>query len=189
MHVSPTPTPTLAARAVGEVDSVVFAVGEGSEATFTVREQLANLPLPNDAVMRTTGLSGEVRLDGGASEVSVDLQSMTSDSSQRDGYVRLRMFANQTAAVVTFGDLRPLPEGFLDGAEVSTSATGELSINGATHTLPFTIEARDDGEMVYVVGRATFTWADIGMPPPSARIVVSVEDEVRVEVLLALRPA
>ena len=173
---------------MGEVDGVTFVVGEGSEATFTVTEQLTNLPLPNDAVMRTTGLSGEVRLDGGASEVSVDLHSMTSDSSGRDGYVRFRMFPNQPSATARFGDLRPLPDGFTDGEKVSTSATGELSINGVTHPLAFEIEARDDGEVVYVVGRTTFTWADIGMPRPSARIVVSVEDEVRVEVLLALRP-
>ena len=185
---TPTPGPAPADRAVGEVDGVAFVMGKGSEATFTVTEQLATLSLPNDAVMRTTGLSGEVRLDGGASEVSVDLHSMTSDSSGRDGYVRFRMFPDQPSATVRFGDLRPLPDGFTDGVEVSTTATGELSINDLTHSLVFDIEARDDGDVVYVVGRTTFTWADIGMPPPSARIVVSVEDEVRVEVLLALRP-
>ncbi|MCE2469969.1 MAG: hypothetical protein J4F32_05595, partial [Dehalococcoidia bacterium] len=87
-----TPSPTPVQRTVGEVDGVAFVVGEGSKATFTVTEQLANLPLPIDAVMRTTGLSGEVRLDGGVSEVAVDLHSMTSDSSQRDNYVRFRMF-------------------------------------------------------------------------------------------------
>ena len=182
-----TPTPAPVQRAVGEVDGVAFVVGEGSEATFTVTEQLATLPLPIDAVMRTTGLSGEVRLDGGASEVAVDLHSMTSDSSQRDNYVRFRMFPGQLSATVAFGDLRPLPDGFTDGEEVSTSTTGELSINDVTHPLEFEIEARDDGDVVYVVGRTRFTWADIGMDPPSARIVVSVEDEVRVEVLLALR--
>ena len=185
---TPTPTPAPFERAVGEVDGVTFVVGEGSEATFTVTEQLATLSLPNDAVMRTTGLSGEVRLDGGASEVAVDLHSMTSDSSGRDGYVRFRMFPDQPSATVRFGDLRPLPDGFTDSVEVSTTATGELNINDLTHPLVFDIEARDDGEVVYVVGRTTFTWEDIGMPPPSARIVVSVEDEVRVEVLLALRP-
>ena len=31
-----------------------------------------------------------------------------------------------------------------------------------------------------------FTWDQIGEPVPTARSVVSVEDEVRVEVLLAL---
>ena len=136
-----TPPPAPVQRAVGEVDGVAFVVGEGSEATFTVTEQLANLPLPIDAVMRTTGLSGEVRLDGGVSEVAVDLHSMTSDSSQRDNYVRFRMFPGQPSATVAFGDLRPLPDGFTDGEEVSTSTIGELSINDVTHPLEFEIEA------------------------------------------------
>ena len=181
--------PSSDERSTGDVDGVVFAVAEGSKATFSVGEVLAGVNIPNyEAVMHTTGLSGEVRLDGGASLVTLDLHSMTSDEPYRDRYVQSRMFPGQPSASVSFGDLTPLPDGFTNGDPVSTEVNGTLSINGMDVPLAFVIEARDDGDEVFVVGRSTFTWDQIGEPVPTARSVVSVEDEVRVEVLLALRP-
>lgn len=195
MHPAPSPDapatedPALAERSTGHVDGIVFAVSEGSEATFSVGEVLAGVSIPNyEAVMHTTGLSGEVRLDGGASVVAVDLHSMESDEPFRDRYVQNRMFPGQPTASVTFGDLTPLPSGFTNGDPVTTEVSGTLNINDMDVPLTFVIEARDDGDTVFVLGRSMFTWDQIGEPVPTARSVVSVEDEVRVEVLLALTP-
>ncbi len=185
----PAEAPAPAERSTGQVDGIVFAVSEGSEATFSVGEVLANVSIPNyEAVMRTTGLTGEVRLDGGESVVTVNLHSMMSDEPFRDRYVQSRMFPGQPTASVTFGDLTPLPGGFANGDEVTTEVVGTLNINDMDVPLTFAITARDDGDTVFVLGRSTFTWDQIGEPVPSARVVVSVEDEVRVEVLLALTP-
>ena len=185
----PAEDPAPVERSTGDVDGVVFVVSEGSEATFSVGEVLAGVSIPNyEAVMHTTGLSGEVRLDGGASLVTVDLHSMTSDEPFRDRYVQSRMFPGQPAASVSFGDLTPLPGGFTNGDRVTTEVSGTLNINDMDVPLTFAIEARDDGDTVFVLGRSMFTWDQIGEPVPTARSVVSVEDEVRVEVLLALTP-
>ena len=191
----PTDTPapaeatTPVERSTGEVDGIVFVVSEGSEATFSVGEVLAGVSIPNyEAVLHTTGLTGEVRLDGSASLVTVDLHSLMSDEPFRDRYVQSRMFPDQRSANVAFGDLTPLPNGFTNGDPVTTEATGTLNINGMGVPLTFTIDARDDGDTVHVLGRSMFTWDQIGEPVPTARSVVSVEDEVRVEVLLALKP-
>ena len=192
MHPAPSPDVPATApaeRSTGQVDGIVFAVSEDSEATFSVGEVLAGVSIPNyEAVMHTTGLTGEVRLDGGSSLVTIDLHSMMSDEPFRDRYVQSRMFPGQPSASVSFGDLTPLPGGFTNGDPVTTEVTGTLRINDMDVPLAFTIEARDDGDEVFVLGRATFTWDQIGEPVPTARSVVSVEDEVRVEVLLALTP-
>ena len=186
---APAEDPAPAERSTGDVDGIVFVVSEGSEATFSVGEVLANVSIPNyEAVMRTTNLTGEVRLDGGASVVTVNLHSMESDEPFRDRYVQSRMFPGQPTASVTFGDLTPLPGGFTNGDEVTTEVIGTLNINDMDVPLTFAITARDDGDEVFVLGRSTFTWDQIGEPVPTARSVVSVEDEVRVEVLLALTP-
>lgn len=167
-----------------------FVVGEGSEATFSVDEELATVTVPNyEAVLSTEELSGEVRLDGGGSLVTVGLHRMTSDNEFRDRYVQRRMFPNQPTAEVAFGDLTPLPDGFANGDAVTASVEGTLRINGLDVPLTFEVEARDDGDLVYVVGRSSFTWDDIQEPVPTARSVVSVDDTVRVEVLLSLTPA
>ena len=56
---------------------------DGSEVTFTVKERLAKLPLPNDAVVRTNGLTGELHIDE-PSVIRLDLHSLKSDQQYRD---------------------------------------------------------------------------------------------------------
>lgn len=194
---TPPPAPTAAApagpeydedRAIGEVEGVVFVVAEGSEVTFTVEEQLTRLPLPIEAVMRTEELSGEFRVDGSPVTITVDLHSLRSDQDRRDGYVRGRMFPDHPTATFTIDGDRPLPDGFTDGEEVSVEVEGTLSIRGMEFPLTFDITARDDGNVVHLLGETTFTWADLGMDEPRAGIVVWVAEEVRVNVLLALKP-
>ena len=168
---------------------MTFVVSEGSEATFTVTEQLANLPLPIEAVMRTTGLSGEVYLDGRPSTILLDLHSMSSDSNFRDGYVRSRMFGGYEVATFTVEAPDPLPDGFASGSEITTQATGTLDIRDVQVPITFEIQARDDGNALFILGRTTFTWDQLSIPKPTARSVVSLEDEVRVEIVLSAKPA
>ena len=176
-------------RGAGDYDGVTFVVSEGSEATFTVTEQLANLPLPIEAVMRTTGLSGEVYLDGRPSTILLDLHSMSSDSNFRDGYVRSRMFGGYDVATFTVEAPDPLPDDFASGSEITTQATGTLDIRDVQVPITFEIQARDDGNALFILGRTTFTWDQLSIPKPTARSVVSLEDEVRVEIVLSAKPA
>ena len=188
---TPAPTPTPAfdeQRKAGAYEGVTFLVGEGSEATFTVEEQLARPPLPNDAVMRTKALSGEVHLDGRPSVIKIDLHQLRSDQSFRDRYVRTRMFLAHQFATFTAGDVGDLPEEFARGDVATGSGTGKLEIRGIVVPFTLDIEARDDGNVINILGRTTFTWDEFQIPVPRARPVVSVEDEVRVEVLLVVRP-
>ena len=186
---APEPTPAAGPREIGDYEGVTFVVGEGSEATFTVEEQLVRLPAPIDAVMRTTtGLSGEIHLDGRPSTVTIDLQSLSSDAAFRDRYVRERMFGQHRYATFTAGDVGDLPEAFTRGEAASGSGTGQLEIRGLTVPLTLEVEARDDGDVINIVGRTTFTWDDFQIPVPTARSVVSVEDEIRAEILLIVRP-
>ena len=175
-------------RAIGEVDGVTFVVAEGSEVTFTVEEQLTRLPLPIEAVMRTEELSGEFRVDGSPVTITVDLHSLQSDQNRRDQYVRGRMFPDHPTATFTVDGDRAFPDGFTDGDEVMTQVEGTVNIRGMEFPLTFDITARDDGDVVRLLGETTFTWADLGMDEPRAGIVVWVAEEVRVNGRLALKP-
>ena len=176
-------------RTAGDYDGITFVVSEGSEATFTVTEELANVPLPIQAVMRTTGLSGEVHLDGRPSTILLDLHSMSSDSEFRDRYVQRRMFAGYEVATFTVEAPSPLPDGFASGNEITAQATGTLDIRDVQVPITFEIQARDDGSALFILGRTTFTWDELSITKPTARSVVSLEDEVRVEIVLSAKPA
>ena len=176
------------ATAESTVESLHYLVTEGSEITFTVGEQLTRLPLPNDAVVRTTELSGQLNFDGQPSEVAVDLSTLSSDQDFRDRYMRGRMFNNSPVAVFMVNDLSDLPREFFSGETYSRQVAGILNINGVDVPLTFDLEIRNDGDVLNVLGRTVFTWDQVQMPVPTARIVVSVEDDVSVQLLLVAEP-
>ena len=165
-----------------------YRVTEGSEITFTVGEVLTRLPLPTDAVVRTTALSGHLNFDGQPSAVKVDLLTLSSDQDFRDQYMRGRMFRDSPVAVFTVNDLSGLPDEFFSGETYTRQVAGILSINGIDVPLTFDLEIRNDGDVLNVLGRTVFTWDQLQMPVPTARLVVSVEDEVSVQLLLVAEP-
>ncbi len=186
---TPTPPPDDDPPGLGNYEGFTYHVGIGSEATFTVEEKLASLPLPNDAVVRTTALTGQVHFDGRPSVIEIDLHSMESDQPRRDRYIRERMFPNDPVAVFTLPTTLPLPDGFSDGEEITTEITGTLEIRGVEAPVTFQVESRDDGDVVHILGRTTFVWSDFDIPIPNVGTFVRVTDEVSVEILLAARPA
>ena len=170
------------------VDSLQYEVREGSEITFTVGEQLSRLPLPNDAVVRTDALSGQLNFDGQPSAVEVDLHTLSSDQDFRDQYIRGRMFRNSPVAVFTVNDLTDLPDEFFSGETFTRQVSGMLSINGIDVPLTFDLEVRNDGDLLNILGKTVFTWDQLQIPVPTARLVVSVDDEVSVQLLLVAEP-
>ena len=170
------------------VESLQYLVGEGSEITFTVGEQLSRLPLPSDAVVRTEALSGGLNFDGQPSEVTVDLLSLSSDQSFRDRYMRDRMFRDFQVAVFTVNDLADLPPEFFSGETFTRQVTGLLSVNGIEVPLTFDLEVRNDGDVLNVLGRTEFTWDQLQIRTPNIQNIVSVEDKVSVQLLLVAKP-
>src|SRR5688572_32034697 len=71
-------------------------ITSGTTARYKVREQLAGISFPSDAVGTTQGVTGVivVKPDGGIdaaqSKLTVDLKTLTSDQQMRDGYVQNR---------------------------------------------------------------------------------------------------
>ena len=187
---TPTPPPADDPPGLGNYEGFTYHVGVGSEATFTVEEKLASLPLPNDAVVRTTALSGQVSFRrSGLRHRNRPPQAMESDQPRRDRYIRDRMFPNDPVAIFSLPTTLPLPDGFSDGEEITTEITGQLEIRGVKAPVTFQVEARDDGDVVHILGRTSFVWSDFDIPVPNVGTFVRVTDEVSVEILLSVRPA
>ena len=177
--------PTAAAETTqpdGEVRT--FVVGEGSEITFTVEEELGRSPVRFDAVISSNGLTGTANLDGRPSVVTLDLHSLESDQNFRDQYIRSRLFPDTPEAVVTVEEIPDLPQSFFDGEETAGQLDGSLQIGDTVTPLVFDVTARHDGSAINILGTTTFTWEQLGLSKPTARSVVYLADEVRVQVLL-----
>ena len=181
-------SPPPAARAPGRYAGVTFVIGQGSKATFTVSETLARMTVPNNAVVSTSAIAGELHLDGRPSTIKLDLWRLSSDQPSRDRFIRTTMFPNDQLATFVVTDTRSVPDGTPLSSGLNAPITGVLTLRGRSMPLTFTLEGRDDGDAIYVLGRTKLTWKEIGVEPPASTAVVQVSDEVNVEVLLAARP-
>ena len=191
------PTPTTPAEATAPAvtpaapaggTSRQYVVTEGSEITFTVGEVLSRFPTPIEAVLRTSKLSGQINLDGQPSTVEVDLHSLNSDQQYRDRYVKLQMFPQHPVASFTVDSVTELPGEFDSGDTFQRPVSGTLNVKGANFPISFDLEVRNDGNVLNVLGRTVFTWQQLSIPVPTARSVVSIDDEVHVEILLVAKP-
>ena len=179
-----TDTPGATQAAAPEVGTGTYVVGEGSEITFTVGEELARSPGRIEAVLRSTDLSGQINIDGEPSTIEVDLHSLSSDQQYRDRYVRSRMFPNDPIASFRVDSVEDLPPEFHNGDTFQRPVSGTLRLKGNDFPLTFDLEVRNDGNILNVLGRTVFTWEQLEVPVPTARSVVSIEDDIHVQILL-----
>lgn len=194
--VPATPTPTTTPTASGSV----WTVGSASKATVSVREQLVGRDAPNDAVLVATGGTGsfELNADGTftpASKITFDLTTLTSDSGNRDNFVKgttinTRQFPNgELVPAKATGLALPLPA----SGTFTFTLTGKMTIRGVTKDVTFDVQAKRDGADLRVTATAVPSWkfGDFGMSVPVLPLrVVSVVDELRIVVdLVATGPA
>lgn len=181
-------TPTAAAAAAGPL-RLEFASGT---ATYRVREELAGIPFPTDAVGSTRAVTGTLvvnpdgSVDSAQSKITVDLRTLKSDQDRRDGYIigdRVLdtgkfPFAEFVARRVV-GLPSPLPSGNV--ANAGFQIIGDMTIHGVTKPVTWNSMATFNPEIV--AGRATteFTFATFNIPKPAFAMLLSVADTIALE--------
>ena len=146
-----------------------WAVGDGSIAGYRVREKLAQLPAPSDAVGRTGAITGQFVLtrDGGAYRVdeadfTVDVSKLKSDEDRRDNKIRSIGLETDKFPQATFALTSPIsiPADAADGKAVTVQSEGNLTLHGVTKKVSIPLEVQRDGAQIKIVGNYQFTWPD-----------------------------
>lgn len=169
---------------------------ENSEARFLVREQLAGLDFPNDAVGKTKSVAGAVVLaDDGSivsdqSEIRVQLATLATDSERRDGYVQRR-----TLEVEEYPEAVLVPVRFLgfsgpipDSGTATFQLEGSLTLHGVTKTTVWEVTAEFGAEKISGLATTAFQFDTFGIAVPSVARVLSVDDNIRLELQFLLVP-
>jgi polyisoprenoid-binding protein YceI len=162
---------------------------QASEARYRVREQLARLSFPSDAVGTTTSLSGQIviRPDGTVvseeSKIVVDLTTLVSDENRRDNFIKNNTLQTNQFSTAEFfvTELRGLPSPLPASGEGSFQIIGDLTVRGVTRPATWDATARYDGTALTGTATTSFTFGDFGMTPPQVFVVLSVDDNIRLE--------
>jgi polyisoprenoid-binding protein YceI len=176
-----------AADGTWEVDTSIGTLADGTSSFvgYRVQEQLASIG-GNTAVGRTSDLSGSLTLRGTtvtAVEISAHLASLKSDDDRRDGQLRRQALETDTFGYATFKLTQPIELGSLpsDGATLSKTATGDLTLHGVTRTVSIALKATRHGGVMTVTGSMTISFADYQIQKPTSFAVLSVDDHGTME--------
>jgi polyisoprenoid-binding protein YceI len=164
----------------------------GTRARYKVREQLAGISFPSDAVGTTEAVTGAIvvkpdgSIDSAQSKLTVDLKTLTSDQQMRDGYVQNRTLETGKFPTMEFVPKRavglpaPLPAGMQ--AQAGFQLIGDMTLHGVTKEATWNVVATFGNEVVG--GRATTTldFASYNMTKPTLARLMSVDDKIELEI-------
>jgi polyisoprenoid-binding protein YceI len=107
----------------------------------------------------------------------------------RDGQLRMQGVQTDQFPEATFVLTEPIELGTLpaEGEQVETTATGDLTIHGVTQNVTIPLVAVWQGDVIGVAGSYTFPWEDFGMEQPTSMRVVSLADDVTMELQVFFR--
>jgi polyisoprenoid-binding protein YceI len=198
--VAPTASPaaTTVPTTAPLANAITWTVDASSKATIRVREQLARLPAPNDAIITIGGAQGSFTLnpDGTfatGSKVSVDMTTVTTDDRQRTDSIKrdplevTRFRTSELVPKTTTGLALPLPS----AGEFTFKLIGDLTLHGVTKSVSFDVRATRAGGKLTATATANPSWkfGDFGMQPPTSFSVLSIVDEIRMEFALVANEA
>ncbi len=163
--------------------------GEGNEARYRVREQLAGIDFPSDAVGVTSGITGGITFDQhgqpvrAESKVTIDLTSLKSDRDRRDNFLRRRtleteQFPNaELVPTAVKGLAWPLPT----SGTVTFEMTADFTVHGVTKPTTWQVTATISGGSVTGTAKTQFTFEHAGLTKPRVASVLSVDDDIKLE--------
>ena len=145
------------------------------------------------AVGRTSQVTGTLTIDGTtvtSTEFSVDVATITSDESRRDNQFTGRIMSADEFPTATFALTEPIELGTeaTDGATVTATATGDLTLRGVTNSVTFEVTAKQENGLIGVQGSIPVVFADYDIANPSTG-GITTEDNGVVEFVLVFEPA
>lgn len=170
-----------------------WTVSTGGDATFVgyrINEVLTTIG-DFEVVGRTDQVTGEVEITGTtivATELIVDMTSLTTDNDRRDAAMREQALETDRFPTATFVLVEPMALGVVPDPTIplSVDAVGDLTVHGVTTRVVFPLEAQIVGETIVVVGRLDIELSDFDIEAPQAPIVASVDERAVLELSVAL---
>lgn len=185
------PAPTTQPSAAPLDGGVELTLVSGAnEARYRVREELANLPAPIDAVGKTQQVSGAIVLDKSGkvvparSKITINLASLTSDESRRDGYVQRRTLETSQFpnAIFTVTEVTGLPAALPNEGDHTFKLTGDFTIKDVTKPVSWDVTASFSPQEVTGSANTSITFEQFELDKPSVLIVLSLADTLKLEI-------
>lgn len=168
---------------------VLVVAPTGNEARYVVREQLARVELPNDAIGATSAITGQIVLDGKggvdstASRITIDLTTLKSDRDNRDRFIKRNTLVVDSfpKAELVVTEIRGLPATLPASGPLAFTLVGSMTMHGTTTVTTWDVTATANGSEF--TGKATthVKFGDFNMTQPRVMMVLSIVDDLKLE--------
>lgn len=161
-------------------------------AGYRINEELAGFGA-NTAVGRTRDVTGEMTISGNkvsSANFQVDMTTLSSDKTMRDNAIGHRGLETSNFPTAKFRLTKPITiaDEPRSGENISTQATGSLTLHGVTKQVTIPISARYAGGHVTVVSSFPVKLSDYNMQAPVIPgRVLSVNETGKVELHLLMK--
>ena len=123
------------------------------------------------ATGRTSQVTGSITINGTTVEAgsfTVDMNSVSSDRSQRDGQFRGRIMNTSQFPTATFKLTSPITLSSVElDKQIDATATGNLTLHGVTKKVTFDVNAKRVTGQIKVNGEIPIHFSDYGINNPS----------------------
>jgi polyisoprenoid-binding protein YceI len=178
---------------------IQLEVASGTKVSYRVREQLAGINFPDDAIGTTESITGALvilpdgSIDSSKSKLTIDLRALKSDQDMRDGYVQERTLETKKFPNAEFvprklqGVTIPIPAPDRSTGQSGFQLVGDLTVHGVTKEVTLSGYATFSRDLI--AGRATtdFTFATFGLTKPSLARLLSVDDKIELDLEFKLK--
>jgi polyisoprenoid-binding protein YceI len=191
IQVTDTPTSTTAASskptsttAASRLQTYKIIPAQ-TTASYSVYEDLIFQNKPNnDAVGTTHSVSGNFQISTGSSPVvkgmtiKVDLRTLQSDSSMRDGHVQSALdTTDYPYATLVSVSTQGLPAKYTDGQTLHFTLLGNLTMHGKTNGEAFAVQGKVVGNTITGTATTTIYMTDFGIQPPTLANIAIVQNK------------
>jgi polyisoprenoid-binding protein YceI len=155
-----------------------------SEASYQVKEKFLSKPLPNIAVGKTNSIQGNFSLQttGQPSisnmQITVNLQTLTSDSARRDDAIRQNWLQSANYPLATFmvKKAQTVASSFTQGKTVHFKLTGDMTIHNTTRQETFDVTGKLTGQTITGTATSLIYMKNYGFEAPSILGLLTATD-------------
>jgi polyisoprenoid-binding protein YceI len=165
--------------------SEIIQITDGSVARYKIGEVLTRYPNPIVAIGESDQVSGSVAFDEDGDvlngSITVDVSVLKSDKNKRDNWIQ-RSAGIGSEIVLNVTEIEGLTFPLAETGDIKFVILGNLEISGRSVRTSWDASATLSGTNLEGKADTIIKWEQFGLSKPSLPFIISVEDEIILEI-------
>jgi hypothetical protein len=165
---------------------ITLEISSGTRARYKIKENLTRFIDPITAVGETTVVDGTIHLDSEGkiiqpSSIFVNAKTFKSDESKRDNWIMGKGFLGDVIEL-NITDVESLPWPIPETGKATFNIIGELNISNVVKPTVWVADVGFSENSASGIAKTIITWEDFQIAKPRFPFIISVDDNIALEI-------